>query len=128
MPLTGITVELYAKIRLAVMVDGLSRREAAMRLGVHRNTITKMLSDSLLFAGAAVAFARLLAGARFDPRRCRAHGAGPGGSRCAHARARGPPGRAHFEPSPPESARYGRDARAAYRGAAQAMLRRVIGW
>jgi hypothetical protein len=41
-------------------------------------------------------------------------------SRCAHARARGPPGRAHFEPSPPESARYGRDARAAYRGAAQA--------
>jgi ABC-2 type transport system permease protein len=49
--------------------------------------------DSLLFAGAAVAFARLLAGARragtllqkgeqesyvLNPRRCRAHGAGPG--------------------------------------------------
>jgi transposase len=26
-----------------VMVDGLSRREAAKRFGVHRNTITKML-------------------------------------------------------------------------------------
>jgi transposase len=38
------TVEIYAKIRRAVMVDGLSRREAAKRFGVHRNTITKMLS------------------------------------------------------------------------------------
>ena len=37
------TVELYAKIRRAVMVDGLSRREAAKRFGVHRNTISKML-------------------------------------------------------------------------------------
>jgi transposase len=37
------TVELYAGIRRAVMVDGLSRREAAKRLGVHRNTISKML-------------------------------------------------------------------------------------
>jgi transposase len=34
------TVELYAKIRHAVMIDGLSRREAAKRFGVHRNTIT----------------------------------------------------------------------------------------
>jgi len=41
------TVELYAKIRHAVMVDGLSRREAAKRFGVHRNTITKMLSFSV---------------------------------------------------------------------------------
>jgi transposase len=41
-------VELYAKIRLAVMVDGLSRREAAKRFGVHRNTITKMLSFSAI--------------------------------------------------------------------------------
>jgi transposase len=41
------TVELYAKIRRAVMVDGLSRREAAKRFGVHRNTITKMLSFSV---------------------------------------------------------------------------------
>jgi len=30
-------------IRRAVMVDGLSRREAAKRFGVHRNTIRKML-------------------------------------------------------------------------------------
>src|SRR6202045_5214363 len=41
------TVELYAKIRHAVMIDGLSRREAAKRFGVHRNTITKMLSFSV---------------------------------------------------------------------------------
>src|ERR1700731_3193398 len=41
------TVELYAKIRHAVMVDGLSRREATKRFGVHRNTITKMLSFSV---------------------------------------------------------------------------------
>src|ERR1700730_4255738 len=41
------TVELYAKIRHAVMVDGLSCREAAKRFGVHRNTIAKMLSFSV---------------------------------------------------------------------------------
>ena len=41
------TVELYAKIRRAVMVDGLSRREAARRFGVHRNTIAKMLQFSV---------------------------------------------------------------------------------
>jgi hypothetical protein len=41
------TVELYAKIRYAVMIDGLSRREAAKRFGVHRNTITKMLIFSV---------------------------------------------------------------------------------
>ena len=35
-------MELYAGIRRAVMVDGLSRREAAKRFGVHRNTISKM--------------------------------------------------------------------------------------
>ena len=40
-------MELYAKIRHAVMIDGLSRREAAKRFGVHRNTITKMLSFSV---------------------------------------------------------------------------------
>ena len=40
-------VELYAGIRRAVMVDGLSRREAAKRFGVHRNTITKMLEFSV---------------------------------------------------------------------------------
>ena len=41
------TVELYAKVRHAVMIEGLSRREAAKRFGVHRNTITKMLSFSV---------------------------------------------------------------------------------
>jgi transposase len=41
------TVELYAGIRRAVMVEGLSRREAAKRFGVHRNTITKMLQFSV---------------------------------------------------------------------------------
>ena len=41
------TVELYAGIRRAVMVDGLNRREAAKRFGVHRNTITKMLQFSV---------------------------------------------------------------------------------
>jgi transposase len=41
------TVELYARIRHAVMIDGLARREAAKRFGVHRNTITKMLSFSV---------------------------------------------------------------------------------
>jgi transposase len=40
------TVELYAAIRRAVMAEGLSRREAAKRFGVHRNTITKMLQYS----------------------------------------------------------------------------------
>ena len=41
------TMELYAGVRRAVMVDGLSRREAAKRFGVHRNTITKMLQFSV---------------------------------------------------------------------------------
>ena len=41
------TVELYARVRRAIMVEGLSRREAAKRYGVHRNTITKMLSFSV---------------------------------------------------------------------------------
>ena len=41
------TVELYAKVRHAVMIEGLSRREAAKRFGIHRNTITKMLQFSV---------------------------------------------------------------------------------
>ncbi len=40
-------VELYAKIRRAVMVEGLSRREAAQRFGIHRNSISKMLKYSI---------------------------------------------------------------------------------
>ncbi len=41
------TVELNAAVRRAVMVDGLSHREAARRFGVHRNTIDKMLQFSV---------------------------------------------------------------------------------
>ena len=41
------TVELYSRIRRAVMIEGLSRREAARRFGVHRNTIAKMLQFSI---------------------------------------------------------------------------------
>ncbi|MDA1278297.1 MAG: IS21 family transposase [Verrucomicrobia bacterium] len=41
------TVELYARIRRAVMADGLSRRDAAKQFGVHRNTIAKMLQFSV---------------------------------------------------------------------------------
>lgn len=41
------TVELYAKIRRAVQVEGLSQREAARRYGVHRNTVSKMLQFSV---------------------------------------------------------------------------------
>ena len=41
------TVERYAKIRRTVMVDGVSRREAARRFGIHRNTIAKMLQFSV---------------------------------------------------------------------------------
>jgi hypothetical protein len=40
-------VQLYAKVRHAVMIEGLSRREAARRVGIHRNTIPKMLSFSV---------------------------------------------------------------------------------
>jgi transposase len=35
------------RLRHAVIVDGLSRKEAAKRFAVHRNTITKMLSFSV---------------------------------------------------------------------------------
>jgi transposase len=41
------TVELYAGIQRAVMVDGLSRREAAKRFGVYRNTFLKMRQFSV---------------------------------------------------------------------------------
>ena len=41
------TVELYAKIRRAVAVEGLSQREAARRYGVHRNTVSKMMLYSI---------------------------------------------------------------------------------
>ena len=37
-------MELYARIRRAVTIEGLSRREATTRFGVHRNTFTKILA------------------------------------------------------------------------------------
>ena len=36
-------MELYAKVRRAVLVEGKSRREAAELYGIHRNTVSKML-------------------------------------------------------------------------------------
>lgn len=41
------TVDLYAKIRRAVMVDGQSEREVARLYGLHRATVHKMLQFSL---------------------------------------------------------------------------------
>jgi transposase len=41
------SVELYARVRHACHVEGLSRREAARRFGIHRNTVRKMLTFSV---------------------------------------------------------------------------------
>src|SRR5687767_12161761 len=38
------SVELYARVRHACHVEGLSQREAARRFGLHRNTVRKMLA------------------------------------------------------------------------------------
>ncbi len=40
-------VELYSKVRMAVLRDGLSQREAARRFGVDRGTVAKMLEHSV---------------------------------------------------------------------------------
>src|SRR5512133_1041148 len=40
-------VELYAQVRYAVQIDGLSRREAARRFGIDPRTVAKMLSFSV---------------------------------------------------------------------------------
>ncbi len=40
-------VELYARVRHAVMIEGLSQREAARRFGVDPRTVRKMLSYSV---------------------------------------------------------------------------------
>jgi hypothetical protein len=40
-------VELYAKIRYAVRIEGISGREAARRFGIDARTVAKMLSISL---------------------------------------------------------------------------------
>jgi transposase len=41
------TVELYARVRRAVLVEGQSRRAAAREFGLARKTINKMLEYSL---------------------------------------------------------------------------------
>jgi transposase len=40
-------VELYAKVRKACIVEGLSQREAAKQFGINRRTVAKMLEHSL---------------------------------------------------------------------------------
>ena len=40
-------VELYGKVRYAVQIEGLSRREAARRFGIDPRTVAKMLSFSV---------------------------------------------------------------------------------
>ena len=37
-------VELYGKVRYAVQIEGISRREAARRFGIDPRTVAKMLS------------------------------------------------------------------------------------
>jgi transposase len=40
-------VELYSKVRMAVLRDGVSRREAARRFGIDRGTVAKMVGHSV---------------------------------------------------------------------------------
>src|SRR5678816_4248645 len=40
-------VELYAQVRYAVQIEGLSRREAARRYGIDPRTVSKMLAFSV---------------------------------------------------------------------------------
>ena len=42
-------VDVYLRVRRAVMVDGMSMREAARVFGLHRDTVRKMLAYSLDF-------------------------------------------------------------------------------
>ena len=37
------SVEIYSKVRRAVLVEGMTRRESARLFGLHSNTIAKML-------------------------------------------------------------------------------------
>jgi DNA-binding transcriptional regulator LsrR (DeoR family) len=39
-------VELYAQVRYAVQIEGISRREAARRFGIDPRTVAKMLAFS----------------------------------------------------------------------------------
>lgn len=41
------TVEFYGRVRRAVVIDGLSRREAARLFGIDRRTVEKMLQFSV---------------------------------------------------------------------------------
>ena len=40
-------VELYAQVRYAVQIEGISRREAARRFGIDPRTVAKMLAFSM---------------------------------------------------------------------------------
>ena len=40
-------VEMYARVRRACMVEGMSIREAAREFGLHRDTVRKMLKYSV---------------------------------------------------------------------------------
>ena len=39
-------VELYGRVRLAVLGQGISQREAARRFGIDRGTVSKMVAHS----------------------------------------------------------------------------------
>jgi len=41
------SVELYARVRFAVQIEGVSRREAARRFGIDPRTVAKMLAFSV---------------------------------------------------------------------------------
>ncbi len=41
------TVELYAQVRYAVQIEGLSHREAARRFGIDPKTVAKMMRFSV---------------------------------------------------------------------------------
>ena len=41
-------VELYGRVRHAVQIEGLSRREAARRFGIDPRTVAKMMAFSVL--------------------------------------------------------------------------------
>jgi hypothetical protein len=40
-------VDLYAKVRRAVMVEGISEREAAKQFGIDRKTVSKMIRHAV---------------------------------------------------------------------------------
>mgnify|MGYP001829162556 CR=1 FL=1 len=45
------SVELYGRVRLAVLRDGMSRREAARVFGIDRGTVSKILRHSVVNGG-----------------------------------------------------------------------------